>query len=105
MAWRGHLHLVRQEGCEADGRSGRIGAIVGVENQIADAISPTLISLARYTHASSANTLPFAIARASLPRLTWRILTSYRTRLMSGFMSPWNFTSPTPTARPLPGEP
>jgi hypothetical protein len=45
-------------------------------SQIADAIIPTLISLARYTHAPSANTLPSAIPTASLPRLTWRIQTS-----------------------------
>jgi len=31
------------------------------------------------------------------------MLTSYRTRLMSGLMSPLNLFSP--TARPLPGEP
>jgi len=54
---------------------------------------------------SSANTRPLAIATASLPRLTWRMLTSYRTHLMSGLMSPLNLISPTPTARPLPGEP
>lgn len=45
-------------------------------SQIAGAISPTLISLARYTHASSANTLPSAMPTASLPRLTRRMLTS-----------------------------
>ena len=45
-------------------------------SQTVDAIIPTRISLARYTQASSANTLPSAIPTASLPRLTWRMLTS-----------------------------
>ena len=83
--------LLTALGCE--GRGGRrftkIGAVrsrrshaaaalrvAATASQVADAIIPTLISLARYTHASSANTLPSAIPTASLPRLTWRILTS-----------------------------
>jgi hypothetical protein len=39
-------------------RAGWRATAAGPRSQIAGAIIPTLISLARYTHASSANTLP-----------------------------------------------